>query len=138
MFMNDMFTNTPAFSNNNPEMISLNPTSVEMNSVFELLQSSSTSTRPISSYKKPAPTPKRRRTSASLLPKKFQCTETHICNKMFARKHDMLRHAKTHLNVKEFLCMDCHKKFARNDALGRHRNGRCPVARMKASKGYFA
>lgn len=54
--------------------------------------------------------------------RQFRCKQ---CNKCFVRQHDLKRHANTHTNAKMHYC-PCSKKFARHDALTRHRQrGMC-------------
>ena len=48
-----------------------------------------------------------------------------VCNKRFVRQHDLKRHAKIHMGVKDYVCL-CGSTFARMDALTRHRQrGMC-------------
>ncbi|KAI8086304.1 uncharacterized protein BX664DRAFT_335476 [Halteromyces radiatus] len=47
----------------------------------------------------------------------YQC---HICDRRFARKHDLQRHIRVHTGDKPYACLCCKKAFARTDALKRH------------------
>ncbi|KAI9025621.1 A designed zinc finger protein bound To Dna, partial [Hyaloraphidium curvatum] len=49
----------------------------------------------------------------------YSCTHPG-CDKSFARKHDLKRHAKLH-GEKEFACPRCGGRFARGDAMERHK-----------------
>ncbi|KAI8900376.1 hypothetical protein BC833DRAFT_515311, partial [Globomyces pollinis-pini] len=51
--------------------------------------------------------------------KPFECTHNG-CEQKFARKHDLIRHCKTHLNERLFECQDCNRKFRRKDHLMMH------------------
>lgn len=46
------------------------------------------------------------------------------CGKSFARKHDLKRHMKLH-GEKEYVCMRCGGRFARGDAMERHKRSSC-------------
>ncbi|KAI8826943.1 uncharacterized protein EV422DRAFT_490651 [Fimicolochytrium jonesii] len=56
--------------------------------------------------------------------KPFVCE---VCQRGFMRKHDLKRHATTHMETfTPFACDVCHTTFTRLDALHRHVNGnRC-------------
>ncbi|KAL0091177.1 hypothetical protein F4703DRAFT_1710600, partial [Phycomyces blakesleeanus] len=43
-----------------------------------------------------------------------------VCEKSFARKHDLGRHMRIHTGDKPYMCLCCKKAFARTDALSRH------------------
>jgi regulatory protein SWI5 len=54
--------------------------------------------------------------------RQYQCP---TCKKCFVRQHDLKRHAKIHTGIKPYPC-DCGNRFARHDALTRHRQrGMC-------------
>ena len=54
--------------------------------------------------------------------RQFQCND---CGKTFVRQHDMKRHAAIHKDARPHIC-PCGSKFARHDALTRHRQrGMC-------------
>ncbi|KAL7790285.1 hypothetical protein V8C37DRAFT_384605 [Trichoderma ceciliae] len=54
--------------------------------------------------------------------RQYQCP---ACMKCFVRQHDLKRHAKIHTGIKPYPC-DCGNRFARHDALTRHRQrGMC-------------
>lgn len=61
------------------------------------------------------------------LTRPFGCPQ---CPMAFTRKHDLTRHIKTHLGIRDFVCVDCDRSFGRNDALVRHRAGRCTAMHM--------
>lgn len=62
------------------------------------------------------------------------------CNKRFVRGHDMKRHARTHSGNRPYPCK-CGQRFARQDALTRHRQrGMCcgafsGITKVKAKRG---
>ena len=57
--------------------------------------------------------------------RQFQCND---CGKTFVRQHDMKRHAAIHKDDRPHIC-PCGSKFARHDALTRHRQrGMCSGA----------
>ncbi|KAJ9101099.1 hypothetical protein QFC21_003317 [Naganishia friedmannii] len=49
----------------------------------------------------------------------YKCT-FEGCDKSFARQHDCKRHMQLHIGIKPFICENCHRTFARLDALSRH------------------
>lgn len=51
------------------------------------------------------------------MPRNFKCPE---CNISFKRSSDLKRHEKIHLKTPPNICSQCHKGFARRDALKRH------------------
>lgn len=93
---------------------------------------------------------------------KYLC---HVCNKGFARKHnmashilvhskekphmcstcstkfrriyDLKRHEKLHIGTKPYVCHRCNKCFARIDALTRHKNSPKACSANKPLKSYF-
>ncbi|EIW66498.1 hypothetical protein TREMEDRAFT_34878, partial [Tremella mesenterica DSM 1558] len=65
--------------------------------------------------------------------KPFECLEPG-CGSSFVRKHDLKRHGKIHTGDKTFIC-DCDRRFARADALERHRQrGICSGAIPQSSR----
>lgn len=54
--------------------------------------------------------------------RQFRCKD---CTKRFVRQHDLKRHANIHSGIRSYPC-DCGRKFARHDALTRHKQrGMC-------------
>ncbi|KAI9287352.1 hypothetical protein BC943DRAFT_263962, partial [Umbelopsis sp. AD052] len=49
--------------------------------------------------------------------KRFPCS---LCQRSFARNHDLHRHMRVHTGDKPYVCPCCSKGFARTDALKRH------------------
>ena len=55
--------------------------------------------------------------------RQFLCKD---CDKRFVRQHDLKRHSKIHSGEKQYIC-GCNTKFARHDALTRHRQRGCCI-----------
>ncbi|KAH8555399.1 hypothetical protein BGW37DRAFT_477001 [Umbelopsis sp. PMI_123] len=56
-------------------------------------------------------------TSSVEIVKRFPCS---LCQRSFARNHDLHRHMRVHTGDKPYVCPCCNKGFARTDALKRH------------------
>ncbi|KAJ7822386.1 hypothetical protein B0H14DRAFT_2370777, partial [Mycena olivaceomarginata] len=50
------------------------------------------------------------------------------CGRAFVRQHDQRRHGQLHAIGRPFACDGCKRKFARLDALNRHREFGCALA----------
>lgn len=68
----------------------------------------------------PRPKPKKKKTkSARDQPKRFIC-DFGGCGRAFARQFNLQTHAKSHLNIRDYDCAHCDKKFSRRHDRGRH------------------
>ena len=69
----------------------------------------------------PASKPKRKKKAkpSKDQPKRFIC-DFESCGRAFARQFNLQTHAKSHLNIRDYDCAHCDKKFSRRHDRGRH------------------
>lgn len=65
------------------------------------------------------PKPKKKAKSSKDQPKRFIC-EFEDCGRAFARAFNLQTHEKSHLNIRDFACAHCDKRFSRRHDRGRH------------------
>jgi hypothetical protein len=112
---------TAAFVNETP--FSLSNTSQDQSTVKEERRASEKATSKVTPARKNSIKKQSRRkmssvsTGAGEIVKRFPCS---LCQRSFARNHDLHRHMRVHTGDKPYVCPCCNKGFARTDALKRH------------------